>query len=429
MQKRLLILPLFLLIFTACKKEADDILPEVEFLSPADGIQVNVYDTLHVSLHLTDNVGLEHVDVKLIDQNLVPMLPTYSLNLDDKEADVEFNYAIDNIHLTSGVYYLSVEVTDSRNIRRVYRTINITETPRRLLGFFAATQSSANVLNIYKSDTSWLPSLWNWYSSDFTDMEVSPYWQQVYVNGSYSGPLRAVSIDGNTTGWTVNPIVGSSPYWGPMTVSGSRLLVSYRGLGQFKSLDQTGANTFTGNANSGFYPRELFQVGTRIFSEQKDISSSAVRMVVQSTSGGAIQETPMAVDALAMFEKDADNIYMVGNSAGQGKLLIYDVPGNGFWEPISLPAGTATSAAQVDANTLLIGMSNGTVYKFTYNPVGLLTWSSGLNPTHLRYSDADSTVFSAEGMNVKVYNFNPFALDRTIAMPDTVRDMELWFNR
>ena len=152
-------------------------------------------------------------------------------------------------------------------------------------------------------------------------------------------------------------------------------------------------------------------------------------MVGHSTSGGAIQETPMAVDSLAMFEKDADNIYMVGNSAGQGKLLIYDVPGNGFWEPISLPAGTATSAAQVDANTLLIGMSNGTVYKFTYNPVGLLTWSSGLNPTHLRYSDADSTVFSAEGMNVKVYNFNPFALDRTIAMPDTVRDMELWFNR
>jgi hypothetical protein len=74
-------------------------------------------------------------------------------------------------------------------------------------------------------------------------------------------------------------------------------------------------------------------------------------------------------------------------------------------------------------------MNTGTIYKFTYAPVGLLTWASGINSSQLRYNEVDGNVFSAEGLNVRVYNYNPFLLQRTIAVADSVKDVELWFNR
>ncbi|MEO5645130.1 MAG: hypothetical protein ABIQ40_11585 [Bacteroidia bacterium] len=67
-----------------------------------------------------------------------------------------------------------------------------------------------------------------------------------------------------------------------------------------------------------------------------------------------------------------------------------------------MPAATITCAEKIDSNTILIGMNNRNVYKFTYTPVGLLTWTSGLNSTTLRFDDVNAEVYSAEGTNVNV---------------------------
>jgi hypothetical protein len=150
---------------------------------------------------------------------------------------------------------------------------------------------------------------------------------------------------------------------------------------------------------------------------------------VYSTSGGVIHQTVIPADPLAFFERTADEVYVLGNSAGQGHLMIYDNTTNGFWEPISLPAGTITCATTIDANTILIGISDGNIYRFTYMPVGILTWATGVSPTILRYDDVNAEVYSAEGTNVKVYSYNPFVLQHTIPIPYAVSDLELWYNK
>ncbi|CAN5912959.1 hypothetical protein BH11BAC7_BH11BAC7_29290 [soil metagenome] len=74
-------------------------------------------------------------------------------------------------------------------------------------------------------------------------------------------------------------------------------------------------------------------------------------------------------------------------------------------------------------------MNNGNVYKFTYTPVGLLTWASGINPTTLRFDDVNAEVYSAEGTNVNLYRYNSFALLHSVAIPYTISDLELWSNK
>jgi hypothetical protein len=161
-------------------------------------------------------------------------------------------------------------------------------------------------------------------------MAVSDYWQQVYTNGIYTGPLKATSIDGATTGFSIQSIAGPNPYWGQLAVKDARLWVAYRSIGIFKSLDQTGSPNFSSATDAGFYPQLSLQLNDRLYTEQKDISSAAVKMVVYSTAGGAIQEAPISADPIAFFERSADEVYVIGNSGTQGHLLIYDFTTNGF---------------------------------------------------------------------------------------------------
>lgn len=424
----LLLLPL--LFVNGCKKETDDQAPDIEFVSPDEGHQYNVYDSIHVYLRISDNMGLKRWKIKLVDQQLTPVLHVIEQEVGGKHSEIGFDYPIDNVRLSSGSYYLMVEVTDDNdNLRRVFRTLNITEIPQQLNGFFAVTLPAPSTLNVYKGDTAGTFTLFNQFSSDFTDLAVSSYWQQVYVNGSYFGLLRANTIDGTTSSWTQPSVVGASPYWGNLSVSGSKLWVSIPGQGQVRSYDQTGAMTLHVNSDNNFYPKHQFESNGKIFIEEKDIASSSRRIVVFTTSGAPVQETAMNLDVTEFFTKDADNIYAVGNDAGQGHLLLYNVSTNGFWEPVTLPAGLVTSAAQLDSNTVLIGMDNGNVYRFTYAPVGLLNWSSGINAARMRYDVVNDEIYTAEGSSVKVYRYNPFTLLRTIPFANTVEDLELWYNR
>ncbi len=429
MNRIIFLLFAFALFFVSCKKEEDTESPFIEIQSPVNGFQANIFDTLQVRFFASDNVKLEHVRVQLVTTNLIPVGPADFIEVEGNSYSADFIHVISNHRIVSGNYYLAVEAFDGINTSKEYASIYVTGIPKRLNGFFAATIPTPGTLSIYKSDTSWNASLYESYPSDFTDMAVSAYWQQVYTAGIYTGPLKAFSIDGTSPAFSIQSISGPTPYWGPLAVKDARLWVAYPALGVFKSHDNTGMPNFNSPVDAGFYPGISLQSGSRLYTEQNDISSANVRMVVYTTAGGALKETAMSVDAVAMFEKDADNIYVVGNTLGQGHLLLYDYVTNGFWEPVSLPAAAVTSATQIDSNTLLIGMSNGTVYKFTYNPVGLLTWSSAINPTALRYDDVNAEVYSAEGLNVKVYNYNPFTLLHTVPIPYTVNDLELWFNK
>ena len=416
-------------VLFSCKKDHDEEFPVIVWNSPANGTHANVFDTLHLSLHVSDNAGLENLAVKLLDANQISVGVSASQALSGHAQDVTLDLPISNASLESGNYYLDAEVYDGHNLARSYIYISITAVPKQFKGFFAATLPLANALKIYKTDTSWIPVLFSSPQSDFLDMEVSSYWQQVYSNGSLTGDLIATSIDGSTAGWSIHNIVNTNPYWGPMSISGSHLWVTYRSDDKIKSLDETGLSRASLNGDGGYYPIRTLQVGDKVFSEQKDITSSAEKLVVNNSNGPALQETILGINVISLFEKDANDIYVIGNNAGQGHLEMYDYTTNGMWEPILLPVGTVTSAAQVDSNTILIAMNTGTVYKFTYTPVGLLAWTNGINPTQLRYNSVDGEVLSAEGTDVKIYNYNPFSLTRTIAMPDTVRDLEVWYNR
>lgn len=422
------ILSLFLLMLS-CRKETDTILPSITVVEPSEGSQYNVLDTINVHVVLADNEILKDVEVRLVDQQLTPVMPSMRQELNSKQADITFQYWLGDIRLLSGNYYLEVKASDGINTKRMFRGVNITEVPFEYKGFYAVLQPQASQYQLFRADTFTQPVLWKSESSDFCDMAVNSWWQQVYVNGLYYGPLKTFSIDGNNPDWSKNAVVGAVPFWGPMQANGKYTWVNFKAKGQYQQLSSSGSQYFAASVNSNYAFESALQVGNRLFTEQKEISSPNRVIVVHSLSGAALQQSPVNIDIVEMIAKDNDNLYLFGNENGQGHLLIYDYTTNGTWEPIGLPAGTVISAGMFNDGSLIFSMSNGNVYKFTYNPISVSVYKGGTFTTLIRVNKAgNNSWLSLEGNTVKQYS-GSMSTDYTYTFPGTPLDIEILYNR
>lgn len=419
---------LFAVLMFSCKKEGDETVPAIEIVLPVDGLQVDVLDTIHVKVEVADDVALSHLQVRLMTTDQIAVMPAVERATSGTGGSLELDYVLDDISVESGQYYLEAKIFDEAgNEAHDFAVLNVTAVPKELLGVFAALPTPGFVA-IHKIDAAWSTTLLGNYQGDFTDLAVNSWWQQVAYTGSVSGMFRCVSLDGVRPGWTLNAIPSAGPYWGSVFANGKDWLVNFRSDGLMKKYSWSGSSGVTYNSNFGYHFGSSVFSGEKYFAEMEDFAMTSRLLGVYVSGGGAVQQTVMNIDPVVFLPRDATTIYVVGNQNGQGKLLIYDYDVNGFWEPIGLPSGQVLSATEIDSGTLLIAMDNGSIYKFTYSPVGLLVWHSAV-AQHIRYDEAGGTVITCEALSIKQYDYPGVNVLHTVPMSDTAQDIELWYNR
>lgn len=416
------------LLFFACKKEGDTVDPAVEITSPVDGAQYNVGDTIHLVIEIADDVELADLEIKLTDMNLTAVMPTATIAVTGDGGTLHIDYFLDDPTILTGQYYLQATAHDAaRNSAKDFVAINVTEIPRVLNGAFAVT-TSPGFVSLHCIDQTWVSTGYGTFPGDFTDLAVNPWWQQVTFTGAVNGITRCFSIDGTHPGWTINPFPSAGAYWGNVIAKDRDWLINYRTDGVIKACTWNGTISSSYNANSGYFFHHFAFSENRLFADMVDAAGTSHLIGVYQGGGGAIQQTVLSLDPIEILPRDAATVYVAGNQNNQGKLLIYDYDLNGTWEPIALPAGKLLSACEVDANTLLLAMDNGNVYKFTYAPVGVLVWNA-VAAQQVRYDAVENSVFTAEGVNIRQYDYQQTTLLGQIPMSDSVRDLELWYNR
>ena len=414
----------------SCRKEEDTQAPAVTITSPAQGTQYDVLDVLTVTVQVSDNAELSRVDLQLLNNDMAPVLPVSSHSATGTEQTLNIVYALDDVRMESGTYYFEATAYDvAGNTERTFVQVYVTAIPLRLKNVVAVYTSPGNV-NVMLIDSAWNLSSLGVYTGDFSDLAVSSWWQQAGYTGKLSGPFRSITLDGVYPGWTANAFPTTGDYWGNCESIGREWFLNFRSDGVIRAKTWSGQNTVQYNANAGYFFNAFTVSGSYFFADQVDATGTnrVLSVFDKATGGGAVQQTSLSILPMKMFPRDNNSIFIAGNTGAQAKLLIYDFSMNGTWEPIALPAGRLLSAAQVDANTLLLAMDNGNVYKFTYNPVGTVVWAS-VSAQEIRYDAADNTVITAEGVNIRRYNFTNTSLMNNVALPDSVADVELRFNR
>ena len=136
--------------FISCDKE--DVLPPILVVNtPLALSNFNVLEYISVQGSASDETNIEYVELKLLNNDLVSVSNQIVLNSNELNFNFNANILIDDIHLSSGNYFLKVAVSDGKNVTSSYVEILLSAVPLVLKKTYVVS-SNINSFNLYEID-------------------------------------------------------------------------------------------------------------------------------------------------------------------------------------------------------------------------------------------------------------------------------------
>jgi hypothetical protein len=428
-----LLICVVLLSGISCKKEKDETGPVVTFNTPFDNQYFNVYDQIQVSADITDETAITSVTLSLVNSNYIPVNSSMSLTVaTSPKAHVSATYLLNNIHLESGFYYLSMVASDGKNVSSTYRRINIAAVPKALKKVFVATAVSPYQTNLYCIDSTFgSMNFYKTFTGDCTGISSSSYYQQVFVCSYYYGAYSGINLKDNSVKFSLaSTALSGVPYFTAYYSEDKNNYVA-RYDETIKGYDYNGNITYNASANAGYYVRKMTMNNGFLIAEEKQKSSPSKVLVSYYSTGYAEQQKAINQDVVAFCEKGENNVFVFGNLSGQGIIQLYDRLNNNLSNPYpySLATGTILSAVKIDMNTYLIGHSNGTIYKYQYQTSGVTPYLTGYTAVQIKYDELNNNLYIAELNKLTSVNYSSKTVVNTFISTENIADICLLYNR
>lgn len=428
--KKLILYFFLIILLFGCRKEKEDVLPpDINITAPVENQQVSIPDTISVKAGITDDSPLTEVHVDIVDANLIPVLPSVIYHPMQTSFQVNIDYPVDDVMLTSGYYYVHVFASDGKNTKNDYKKIHVNAIPIRFLFVAAVTKVNYNTLQVIKIDTGFTTSPMFTLNSDYIASDVNGKNQLLYIAGNYFGNVNAYDLNTNTLAWSIPALINPPfPCFTGLYYNGAYALVSnYNGT--VKGYDKDGALKYSINTPAGAYPGKLFPHNQYLFTELTLVSggNKSIAVYYYSTSY-LMQQLPVTYSVVDFYTKDDDDVFAFVNVAGQGMMKIYSITDNNVWQPITIPVGKIYSVAQIDADHYLIAHDNG-IYSYDYSTNSLVLFIPGIQADKIKYNSLTNEVYASHAKTINVYNYPSATPVNSVVLSDTIRDFHLVFNK
>lgn len=426
----IILLPVFIFL-NSCKKDKDTTPPVVTVTSPNDNSSYNVYDKIVVSGTASDENTLKSVSIKLVDANSATAQNSISVDVSSNSVSFQKDYYLYDIHLETGIYYIVVTASDGVSDTRVYRKIQITEVPDRRRGVYVITAPSSLQTEVNYVDSVYNNSLKYSYSGAYVSSAVSSYHQKFFIatSSTTSGALRIINIGNGIQEWSETQPNSSANYFMNLMSDEQYLYCSYYN----EYIQKYNYNSYRERAfysASSYYPELVVKYYDYYISEQKSKSSNPANISVFYNTGALMQQKDVGMDVVSILEKDASNLFVLGNNGTQGELKIYDFTNNFFWAPTTLSAGKVLDAVRVDNSTILIAHENGTIYKYQYSSTGLTPYITGVIASKLAYDGVNNQLLVASAKDLFYYNYTLVpSVIYTTTFTDTIKNIHILYNK
>jgi hypothetical protein len=439
MSKKLTILFFLLLLGVySCTKDSPPDYPSVQITSPYSLAYFNVPGTIQVTGYVSDSKSLTSVTVYIGNGQNTAVEETIQIPITSDNMNVSCAYELNDIHMPSGVYYMTITASNGTNVTSAFKQIYVTALPAKRTAVYAITRDAAGVHawgidSVFKVS----PAFSYTVPGDYSSSAINSYYQQLYIAGHDSGNVTVYSVPYVSSDWNLVGSVGPQPYFTNVYCNNDLEYVSYYSTvnGYIRNYNHRGVIQAVYNAPAGYYPIKTYLWNGWLFAEEKNISSTSENLVTfYSLTGGGYEQTTISGPVVEMFGYDSKDIFIFGNSSsGGGYIKMYNIPGNTFYTP-AIPLnsyGQLLSAAQINSNTYLISFSNGNVYQYTYNPVSIVSYINGITASTVRYDSIDNQVITASGNIVNEYNYgvSSATLANSVTISDSVRDLRILFNK
>ena len=412
----------------ACKKEGNVGSPTVQIIAPTGKPVYKVFDTVVVKASVSDANSLKSVEIYIENSQNVPVTTTADVTVTGKQMSFTFNYAINSIHLATGQYTLVVRASNGTNATYGYQAITIIAAPAIRLGIYAITRNGG--INVTKIDSVFNTSKIYTQSGDYSSSDISSYYQQLYIAAADSGNVSAINIPLGGVQWGIGGIIGPAPYFTDVYCNGDAAYVSEY-IGLIKYFSSQGVLSTTFKVASGYYPIKTCVWDGYLFAEQKNIGALTRNLVLYYTgTATGFEQSALPGTVTAMYGMTSNQLFVFGNKdTGEAYLQLFDIPGNIFYSPTTLPSGKLLSVAQIDSATYLMGFNNGTIYKYTYIPNGAVPFITGISASHLQYDNVNKQVIASSGSSVYAYSYTSQLLLHSVNLSDSVLNVHVLYNK
>jgi len=419
----------FILFCLSCKKDKDVTAPTITISSPSESQQYNALDTVKVTITVEDETALKQIDITLTDYNKIPVLATKTIVPQDKKVTLTILYPLNDINLLSGTYYIWVKASDGINDQNTYRSINISAVPQVLKYIYIFSFGNSTTVHLLRQTPSGNPQHLFDINGDFSSSAASSKSQLIYSCGKTFGNLHAYNIADNLESWTI-PVSSNPPfpYFDYIGCYNNILYVSFYD-GYIRGYYNNGSPTITAITPSKAHPMKLCAGSNYLYADHENYSGTSRTFgVYYLTSGMLKQQITTDFQAVEIFEKDDDNVFIFANQSGQGIMELYSISGNGVWAPHTIPTGKINDVLQIDENNYIIAHQSG-MYKYQYDNNSLTSYVLGINATSIKYNPTTSEIFASSGSEIMVYDYASHSLINTISVADSIMDFQLLYNR
>lgn len=437
MSRKIIILFFFLLGIYSCTKDPPPDYPSVQITSPYSLAVFNVPGSIQVTGHVSDSKTLSSVTVYIANSQNIPVEQTVQIPVTSDNMNVSCSYALNDIHMPGGEYYMTITASNGTNIASAFQQIYVNALPVKRTAVYAITRNAAGV-HVWGIDSAFQvsPAFSYTVPGDYSSSGINSYYQQLYIAGHDSGNVNVYSVPAATSEWNISGDASPSPYFTNVYCNNDAEFISYYNTvnGYVKCYNHEGAFQGIYNSAAGYYPVKTYLFSGWLFEEEKSISSPVENLVIlYEITGGGYNQTALRGPVTAMYDYDNNDIFIFGNnSSGGAYIKLYNIPGNTFYSPaLSLGSyGQLLSAAQVNTNNYLLSFGNGGVYQYTYNPVGIVSYITGITASTVRYDSINNEVITASGNTVNEYAYNSLpVLVSSVTISDSVRDVQVLYNK
>ena len=287
--------------FYSCKKDTDETGPEITINTPVENQSFNVFDYISVNADIKDDHKITSVSISLSNDQFVGVNHGISVAVSSPSMHVNTTYQLDNIHLETGYYNLEVTASDGKNDSHKYRKIYVVAVPRVLKKIMVATSSSTSQTNYSTVDSAFTTLIpYHIFSGDYIGTSMSSYDQELYSCGNYTGKLYGYDFQNNVQSFAVNPLVSGAPYFTGYYGEERNIYVA-RYDGNITGYSYSGDVLYNALANSGYYATKIKMNDEYLYAEEQDKTSSGKLLVTYYPSGVALQQTPLAQDAISFL--------------------------------------------------------------------------------------------------------------------------------
>jgi len=424
----LLLIIIDIILFSSCKK--DNSPPVININSPLQDQYFSVGDTIHVVATVFDDEEIKSVTIRLLNSNYNNVGHDEPITVSGNHRLINTQYVIDNQYLFSGNYFLTIVASDGQQVTNSYITIHIEEIPKIRKGIYLLSAPNNFGFDISKIDSFYQPVPQIHVNGDFASSAINSLHHQLYTAGSVTGDFNAFDLNNNTTAWSLPSTSFPVPTFKNLFYKDNRIYVSYYD-GHVKGYDYLGSTKFEIEQQGFFIPDIMYHDDQYFFTEIYYPSSHLNKIGVYFlVTGSPRQESLLDIDLRNMYSLDANRLLLFGNdtSAGQGKIELYNINGNGSTTIHTIPTGVLYQVVQVSNDEYLIGHSNG-IYIYHYSMNSLTPFITGLPVYSIEYDDLNQEIFAASGNQVVVYNSITANQEYTIAPVDSVLAVHVLYNK